>query len=156
MGSCHGDKWTSFRSHIFSYIQIRIFVRSNFKQGFECKSILSKCHLVAFPGTMFSYEKSSRLASNSTSRQLCCPRGSTITFSFKYSSQSFFDIINNINSWFATTWQGGHVGGQYKRNFSAKFASKLEFISQRREMLLFLTPNMAAMTSLANQQYVTI
>ena len=29
---------------------------------------------------------------------------------------------------------------------------KIEFISQRREMLLFLTTNMAAVTSLANQQ----
>ena len=29
---------------------------------------------------------------------------------------------------------------------------KIEFSSQRREMLLFLTTNMAAMTSRANQQ----
>ena len=29
---------------------------------------------------------------------------------------------------------------------------KIEFSSQRREMLLFLTTNMAAVTSLANQQ----
>ena len=29
-----------------------------------------------------------------------------------------------LYSWFATTWQGGHVCGQQKRNFSAKFASK--------------------------------
>ena len=31
---------------------------------------------------------------------------------------------------------------------------KIEFSSQRREMLLFLTTNLAAMTSCANQQYV--
>ena len=30
---------------------------------------------------------------------------------------------------------------------------KIEFCSQRREMLLFLTANMAAVTSQANQQY---
>ena len=30
---------------------------------------------------------------------------------------------------------------------------KLEFSSQRKEMLLFLTTNMAAVTSRANQQY---
>ena len=27
-------------------------------------------------------------------------------------------------SWFATTLPGGHVGGQYRRNFWTKFASK--------------------------------
>ena len=31
---------------------------------------------------------------------------------------------------------------------------KIEFSSQRREMLLFLTTNMAAVTSRANQQYL--
>ena len=31
----------------------------------------------------------------------------------------------------------------------------MEFSSQRREMLLFLTTNMTAVTSLANQQFVT-
>ena len=31
---------------------------------------------------------------------------------------------------------------------------KIEFSSQRREMLLLLTTNMAAMTSHANQQYI--
>ena len=36
----------------------------------------------------------------------------------------FLHACEDRNSWFATTWQGGHVGGQYKRNFSAKFASK--------------------------------
>ena len=33
---------------------------------------------------------------------------------------------------------------------------KIEFSSQRREMLLFLTTNMAAVTSRANQQYFEI
>ena len=32
---------------------------------------------------------------------------------------------------------------------------KIELISQKREMLLFLTSNMAAVTSRANQQYKT-
>ena len=57
-----------------------------------------------------------------------------------------------LNSWFATTWQGGHVGGQCNRVFSRRIYMKIEFSSQRREMLLFLTTNMAAVTSRANQQ----
>ena len=60
------------------------------------------------------------------------------------------------NSWFATTWQGGHVGGQNKRIFPRRIYMKIEFSSQRREMLLFLTTNMAAVTSRANQQWVTV
>ena len=55
-------------------------------------------------------------------------------------------------SWFATTWQGGHVGCQNKRIFPRRIYMKIEFSSQRREMLLFLTTNMAAVTSRANQQ----
>ena len=57
-------------------------------------------------------------------------------------------------SWFATTWQGRHVGGQYNKIFSRRIYMKIEFSSQRREMLLFLTTNMAAVTSRANQQYL--
>ena len=38
--------------------------------------------------------------------------------------------------------QGGHVGGQYNRIYV-----KIEFSSQRREMHLVLTINMAAVTS---------
>ena len=56
-------------------------------------------------------------------------------------------------SWFATTWKGGHVGGQNKRIFPRRMYVKIEFSSQRREMLLFSTTNMAAVTSRANQQY---
>ena len=40
-----------------------------------------------------------------------------------------------------------------QKNFFCKMCIKIEFISQRRETLLFLTTNMAAVTSLANQQY---
>ena len=36
--------------------------------------------------------------------------------------------------------------------FSQRIDVKIEFSSQRREMLLFLTTNMAAVTSRANQQ----
>ena len=57
------------------------------------------------------------------------------------------------NSWFANTWQGGHVEGQYNRVFSQRISMKIEFSSLRREMLLFLTTNMAVVTSQANQQY---
>ena len=57
------------------------------------------------------------------------------------------------NSWFATTWQGGHVGGQCNGMFSRRIEMKIEFSSQRRGMLLFLSTKIAAMTSRANQQY---
>ena len=39
-----------------------------------------------------------------------------------------------------------------QKKFFGKICIKIAFISQRREMLLFLTTNMAAVTSLANQQ----
>ena len=55
-------------------------------------------------------------------------------------------------SWFATTWQGGYVGGQFNRIFSGRIYMKIEFSSQRREMLSFLSINMAALTTRANQQ----
>ena len=45
------------------------------------------------------------------------------------------------------------LGGQYNRVFSRRISMKTEFSSHRREMLLFLTANMAAVTSRANQQY---
>ena len=57
------------------------------------------------------------------------------------------------NSWFAITCQGGYVGGQYNRIFCRRTYMKIEFGSQRREMLLFFTTNMAAVTSRVNQQY---
>ena len=53
----------------------------------------------------------------------------------------------------ATTWQAGHVESQYNRIFSRRIYMKIEFSSQRREMLLFLSTNMAAMTSRVNQQF---
>ena len=56
-------------------------------------------------------------------------------------------------SWFATTRQGGHVGGQYNIIFSRRIYIEIEFSSQRRKMLLFLTANMVALTSRVNQQY---
>ena len=59
-------------------------------------------------------------------------------------------------SWFASTWQGGHVGGQNNTFFVHIIYMKMEFISQRSEKLLFLTSNMAAVKSAANQQFVTI
>ena len=52
---------------------------------------------------------------------------------------------STVYSWFATTWQGGHVGGQNKRIFPRRIYMKIE-------ILLFLTTNMAAVTSRANQQ----
>ena len=43
--------------------------------------------------------------------------------------------------------------GQYNRIVSRIIYMKIEFSSQRREILLFLTTNMAAVTSHANQQW---
>ena len=74
-------------------------------------------------------------------------------------SCNLFTPINRIypvtlsNSWFATTWQGGHVEGQNNRIFSWRIYLKTELSYQRREMLLFLTSNMAALTSRASQQW---
>ena len=44
-------------------------------------------------------------------------------------------------------WYGGHVGGHYKEFYFSKICMKVEFSSQRREMLSFLIINMAAVTS---------
>ena len=41
-----------------------------------------------------------------------------------------------------------------QKKFFGKICIKIEIISQRRETLLFLTPNMVAVTSPANQQYL--
>ena len=43
-----------------------------------------------------------------------------------------------------------------QKKFLGKICIKIEFISQRRETLLFLTTNMAAVTSLANQQLIGV
>ena len=43
--------------------------------------------------------------------------------------------------------------GVKTKNFSRRIHKKIAFSSQRREMLLFSTINMAAVTSRANQQY---
>ena len=67
-------------------------------------------------------------------------------------SQTASQLASLPYSWFATMWQGGHVGGQNKRIFPRRIYMKIEFSSQRREMLLFLTTTMAAVTSRANQQ----
>jgi len=46
--------------------------------------------------------------------------------------------------------------GSIQYNFSRIINMKIEFGSQRRQMLLFLTTNMTAVTSSANQQYTKI
>ena len=43
--------------------------------------------------------------------------------------------------------------GQYNEIFSRRIYMENEFSSQGREMLLFLTTNIAVVTSRANQQY---
>ena len=51
------------------------------------------------------------------------------------------------------TWQGGHVGGQNNTILFRRICIKIKFSSQRRDRPLFLTTNMAAMTSRAIKQY---
>ena len=77
-------------------------------------------------------------------------------FSILRNSQLESDVFRLPYSWFAATWQGDHVGGQNKKIFPRRICMKIDFSSQRREMLLFLTTNMAAATSRANQQYVKL
>ena len=49
-----------------------------------------------------------------------------------------------------------HVGGQNKRKFVHIVCIKMKVNSQRRKILLFLSTNMAAMTSHANHQFMAI
>ena len=46
-----------------------------------------------------------------------------------FEGQFFGDprIPNEANSWFSTTWQGGHVGSQNNRIFSRRINLKIEF-----------------------------
>ena len=48
--------------------------------------------------------------------------------------------VSEKNSWFATTWQGGHLEGQYKGIYSRRSYMKIEFSSQRREMFCSWSP----------------
>ena len=74
---------------------------------------------------------------------------STNLLSVEGAHVSFSHNPIHFYSWFATMW---HVEGQCHVIFSQRIYMKIEFSSQRREMLLFLTTNMAAVTSRANQQ----
>ena len=49
---------------------------------------------------------------------------------------------------FATTWHGGHVGGQYNKNYFKEFTWQWSLVPMMVEMFLFLTTNMAAMTTI--------
>ena len=71
---------------------------------------------------------------------------------FVYLSSFISQILDFPYSWLATTWQGGHIASQNNRIFPRRIYMKIELSSQRREMLLFLTANMAAVTSRVNQQ----
>ena len=59
----------------------------------------------------------------------------------------------SANSWFTTVLLGRHVGGQYNKIFSRRIYLKMEFSSQKREMLLFFITNIADVTSRSNRQY---
>ena len=87
------------------------------------------------------------------SKQSC---GILTFFLCKKGSNKFTSLLATLAasySWFATTWHGDNVGGQYNRIFSRRIYMKIEFSSQRGKMLLFLTTSIAAVTSPANQQY---
>ena len=87
------------------------------------------------------------------SKQSC---GILTFFLCKKGSNKFTSLLATLAapySWFATTWHGDNVGGQYNRIFSRRIYMKIEFSSQRGIMLLFLTTSIAAVTSPANQQY---
>ena len=58
-----------------------------------------------------------------------CPRTYALPMSSRLDRPSLVNV-NNTYSWFATTWQGGHVGGRYNRIYM-----KIELSSQRRETL---------------------
>ena len=53
----------------------------------------------------------------------------------------WLELTGREYSWFATTWQGGHVGDQYNRFFTRIIYVKMVFSSQRREMVVFLITN---------------
>ena len=51
---------------------------------------------------------------------------------------------SNEYSWFGTTWHGGHDGGQYNKKLFQRIDMKMDFSSQRREVLLVLTTNISS------------
>ena len=59
----------------------------------------------------------------------------------------------HVYSWSATTWQGGHVGGQYNRIVLEEFTWKWSLVSSGEKC--FCNYTMAAVTLRANQQFVT-
>ena len=72
------------------------------------------------------------------------------------SAFQFPSLSNKISNYFILGLQphekaAMHVGGQYNRTFSRRIYLKMELSFQRGEMLLFLTTNMAAVMSRANQ-----
>ena len=60
-------------------------------------------------------------------------------------------IICGCYAWFAVTWQGGHVGGQYNKQCFEEFIW-IWLLVPSGEAILFVITNMAAVTSRANQQ----
>ena len=58
-----------------------------------------------------------------------------------------------LSSWFATTWQGGHVGGQYNKNcFSKNLHKNIFYFPGERNAFVLNHHHMAALTSPANKQ----
>ena len=88
-------------------------------------------------GNSFSHKKEKDVASIVPWAEITSvPYSRVARWTFETSDMGFI-LLQRQNSWFATTWRG-----QYNRIF----------FSQRKEMLLFLTTNMAAVASRANQQ----
>ena len=73
---------------------------------------------------------------------------------FSGSQQMIFSstILMQKTLRYAMSFCHGHFGGQYNRIFSRRIYMKIEFSSQRREIRLFLTTNMATVTSPENRR----
>ena len=68
-------------------------------------------------GNSFSYKKEKDVASIVPWAEITSVPYSRVTrWTFETSDMGFI-LLQRQNSWFATTWQDGHVGGQYNRIF---------------------------------------
>ena len=62
-------------------------------------------------------------------------------------------LQNDLNSWVALMWWGGHVGVQNNGKMTLKFCIIIESNCQKTFFAVVLYTKMAAMTSGANQEY---
>ena len=98
---------------------------------------------VSFSSRMWFFSGSQQMIFNST---ILMQR--TLRYAMSFCHFATFKLVFLV----ATMWQGSHVEGQYNRIFSRRIYIKIQLSSQRREILLFLTTNMATLVSPENQQ----